>query len=101
MVIGGFDIGPRPATLTPKEEIVGVTVQYMEVGLKISTTLPCSMLEKVLMLLVEVYLFLVPSLFTPTIQVIMVDHLIFIVMLITEVGLGLTPANLLHINMVG
>ena len=35
VVMGELDIGPRPATLTTKEEIVGVMVQDIEVGLKI------------------------------------------------------------------
>ena len=33
MVLGELGIGPRPATITPKEEIVGVMVQDMEVDL--------------------------------------------------------------------
>ena len=39
VVIGEWDIGPRPANIPPKEEILGVMVQDMKVGLKISTTL--------------------------------------------------------------
>ena len=41
MVIGDLDIGPRPVTFTPEEELVGVKVQGMKVGLYISTNLPC------------------------------------------------------------
>ena len=41
-----------------------------------------------------------PDLLSPIIQVIMVDYLVFIVMEITEVGIGLTTANFLHITMV-
>ena len=52
------------------------------------------------MLLVEVDLGIGPDLLPPIIQVIMVDHIIFIVMAITELGIGLTPANFLHITMV-
>ena len=37
-------IGRRTATITPKEERVGVKVQDTEVGLNISGTLTCSML---------------------------------------------------------
>ena len=51
------------------------------------------------MALVEVDLGLVPPLLLPIIQVIIVDHLVFIVMVITEVVIGLTPANFLHIIM--
>ena len=34
LVVGELDIGNRPATLTPREDIVGVVVQDVEVGLK-------------------------------------------------------------------
>ena len=40
-----------------------------------------------------------PTLIPPIIQVIMVDNLVFIVMVITEVGIGLTPNNFMHITM--
>ena len=36
-----LDIGPRPATLPPKEDIGGVMVQDVEVVLNRSTTLTC------------------------------------------------------------
>ena len=36
-----LDIGPRISTLPLEEDIVGVTFQEKEVGLKRSTTLPC------------------------------------------------------------
>ena len=49
MVMRELDIGPRPANIPPKEDIVGVTVQDIEVDLMRSTTLTCSMLEKLLM----------------------------------------------------
>ena len=44
MVMVYLDIGTIPSTLTFEEEIVGASVQNMEVGLNISTTIPCSML---------------------------------------------------------
>ena len=72
----------------------------MKVGLKISTTYPCSIFRKVLISLVEADLGLEPSLIPPIIHVIMVDHLIFILMVITEVDIEITPANFLHITMV-
>ena len=37
--MGELYIGPRTATITPEEEIVGVTLQYTELGLKIPTKL--------------------------------------------------------------
>ena len=95
-----LDISPRTATLITKEEIVGVRLKYMEVVLNISTTIYCSMLEKHLMALVEVDLGLVPAFIPPIIQLIVVDHLFFIVVLITEVFICLTQANFLHITMV-
>ena len=52
------------------------------------------------MALGELYLGLGPDLIPPTIQMIMVDNLFFIVMVITEVGIGLTPENFIHMTMV-
>ena len=60
MAMGEFYIGTIIDTVNPKEEIVGGTVQYTEAVLKISTTIICSMLEKVLMAFVEVDLGLGP-----------------------------------------
>ena len=76
VAMGELDIGTITANLTPKKEIVGVTLEDMEVGLKISTTIPCSMLEKVLMELVEVDLGLRPALLHLIIQLIMLYHII-------------------------
>ena len=75
-------------------------MQDAEVRLKISTTLPCSMLDKVLMMLGQVDLGIGLALLPPIIQVIMVYHLVLIVMAITEVVIGLTPDNFMHITMV-
>ena len=97
--MGDLDIFPIPTTHTPKEYIVGFKMQDMEVGMNRSTTCPCSMLEKVLMALVEEGLGLGPSLLPTVIQVIIIYHLVFIVMVITEVVMFLTPANFLHITM--
>ena len=71
-MIRDLDIGSIPATIPTKEEIVGVTVKDKEVGLKISDTLPCSMLEKMLIELVEVGIGIGPALLPPIIQEIMV-----------------------------
>ena len=51
MVMGDLDIGLIPDTISTKEDIVGVMVQYMEVGPKRSTTCPCPISDKVLMAL--------------------------------------------------
>ena len=47
--MGNLEKGPSPATIPLKEDIVGLIVQDIKVGLKISTNYPCSMLEKLLM----------------------------------------------------
>ena len=99
MMIGELYIDPRQDTIPTKEEIIGLTLQDTGKGLEKSTTLPCSMLEKVLMALVEVDLGLGPSLLPPIIQMILVDQLVFIVMVKKEVDIGITPENFLHIIM--
>ena len=72
--MGELDIGPRAATFPPKEEILGVMVQYTEVVLKRSTTHNCSMLDKVLITLESVDLGIGPALLPPIIQVVMVTQ---------------------------
>ena len=101
VAIGELDLGTIPDTIPPKEDIVGVMVQDMEVVLKRSTTRTCSMLEKVFMELLVVDLDLGPALLPPIIQVIMLDHLLLIVMVIAEVDIGITPEKFLHKTMVG
>ena len=49
MVMADLDSGPIPDTLLHKDDTVGLKVQDMEVVLNRSTTIPCSMLEKLLM----------------------------------------------------
>ena len=100
VLMGDIDIGPIPATINTKEEIVGLIVQDVEVGIKISDTLPCSMLDKVLMVMGEVDIGLTPALIPPIMHVILVYHQGFIVMVMTEVYIGLRPGNFLHITMV-
>ena len=58
------------------------------------------MLEKLLKALGEVGLGIGPDLIPPIIQVIMADHHIFIVMVITKVCIDLTSSNFLRIPMV-
>ena len=55
------------------------------------------MLEKKFILWVEVDTGLRPALLPPIIKLIMIDHPIFIVTGIKEVGVGITSANFLHI----
>ena len=57
--------------------MVGLTVQYAAVGLMRSTTITCSMLEKVLMTLGEVDLGIGQALLPPIIQAILVDHQVY------------------------
>ena len=52
------------------------------------------------MVLLEVYIGLVTDPLPPIIQAIVVDNLIFIVRVITEAEIGLTPENVMHIIMV-
>ena len=56
------------------------------------------MLDKVLMELGEVDIGIITALLPTIIQVILVDHMVFIVMVITEVDIGITQANFLHIT---
>ena len=100
MVIGELDIGLIPENIPTKEKIVGVMAQAMEVGLKRSTTIPCSTLKKVFMVMVEVDLGLILAHPPPIIQVVLVDHQVLIVMVMTEVDIGLIPTNFIHITIV-
>ena len=65
----------------------------MEIGLKMSATLPCSMLGEFLMVMGEVDIGIRPTFLPPIIKVILVDHKVFIVMVITGLNMGLRPAN--------
>ena len=96
MVMGELDIGPRQSNIPPKGKIVGVMVQYVELSLKISNNLPCSLLEKVLTETREINLGFRQALLPSIIQVLLVDHQVFIVMVITGVDIGLRPSNFLH-----
>ena len=75
-------------------------MQYIKLVSKRSTTRPGSILEKLLMALVEVNHGLGLALLPPIIHVFMADHLFFIVMMITEVEIGTTPNFFLHITIV-
>ena len=82
VVMEELDIGTRLATLplitqvnmvdfsvyiNLKEEIVGMMVQDMELGIKIPANLHFKMLEKVLMVMGKVYIGLRPALIPPII----------------------------------
>ena len=75
-------------------------MKYMELGLKRLATLPFIIFEKMLMVIGEVVIFFRPALIPPIIQVILVDNWGFIVMVMTEVEIGLRPSNCLHILLV-
>ena len=47
VVMGEFNICPRPVNITPKGKIVGVMVKDVAVGLNRSATLPCSMFGEI------------------------------------------------------
>ena len=81
-----------------KEVVVGVTVQEAEVGLKISDNIPFTMMDKVLMVMVEVDIGLRPAPISPIIQVCLVNHWVHIFIATTEVYIGLIPANFIHMT---
>ena len=84
-------IGPILATLNPKDNILGVMVQYMEVVLKISSTLTSSMLEKVFMVTVEVVIGIRPAILHPFIKATLVYYQVLIYMVVTELDIGVRP----------
>ena len=51
VMMGEFYIGPEAAALPPKEWIVRVIVKDVEVGFNISSIIPCSILDKFLMVM--------------------------------------------------
>ena len=75
-------------------------MQDLELGLKISVNLLFTMLENVLMMMGEVDIGLSPAVISPIIQVMLVYHWVFIVMVMAEVDICPIPANFIHINMV-
>ena len=75
-------------------------VQDAEVGLKRSSTITFIMLDKVLMVMGEVDIFIRPALLHPVIKIILVDNWVFIVIVMAEVYIGLRPSNFLRITMV-
>ena len=83
-----------------KEVIVGVMVQDLEVGLKRSATLTFKIMDKVLIVVGELDIGIRISPLRTIIQVSLVYPWGFIVMVITEVEIGLRPSNFLHITMV-
>ena len=126
VVIGEVDIGPRPATIPPitqvtivdcwiylllivmliilfmkmKEIIVDVMVKDVGLGIKISATIHFIIMEKLLMVMREVYIGLRIAPLPPIIQVILVDSWVFIVMVLTEVNISLIPEIFLYITIV-
>ena len=76
-----------------KEEILGVMIQDMELGFNKSATITFKMLEKVLMVMGEVDICLRPAIISSIIKVILVDHWVFMVMVMAEVNIGLIPKN--------
>ena len=83
-----------------KEVIVEVMVQDVEVGFRILATLPFTIMDKVLVVMVKVGIGIIPDPLPHIIQVILVDHCSFIFMFMIEVEIGLRPDNFLHITMV-
>ena len=69
-------------------------------GLKISATLSFTTLENMFMMKEEVDIGLRQGLIAPIIQVILVDHQGFIVMVMIDMDIGLRPAKNFHITMI-
>ena len=82
-----------------KDVIVGVTVQDVESGLNISATIHFTIVDKVLTVIGGVDIGLIPSPLPPIIQVILVYHWGFIVMVTTEVVIGIRPEIFICIAM--
>ena len=82
-----------------KEVIVGVMAQDIKLGIKISTTITFTTMEKVLMVMEEVNIGIRPAPPTPIIKLSLVDHWVYSYF-ITEVDIGLRTSNFLLINMV-
>ena len=74
-------------------------MQDVEVGLKISYNIPCSILEKVLMMMVEVDKILILALLHPIFQVILLYCQNFVVVVMTELDIGIRTVNFLQITM--
>ena len=66
-----------------KEVIVGVMVQDVEVCLNRSATISFTMMEKALIVMVKVYKGIRPALIPTIIQVILVYHWVFLLMVTT------------------
>ena len=100
MVIGDLDVGTRPDTLPPKEEILWMMLQDLEVVMKISTTLPCSIVGES----VDEYgrslsrYKTSPSTSHNSVDIFRSSG--FIAMVTTEVDIGIIPSSFLHITMV-
>ena len=74
-------------------------MQNRVLGLKSSATIPFKMLDKVLIVLVELYICIKLALNPAIILLVLVDHQVSIVMVMIEVDIGLRPANFFHITM--
>ena len=84
-----------------KEVIVWVMIQDVEVGLNISDTVPFTMMDKLLIVMGEVDIFLISSSLLPVIHLCLVDHWFLIVMVMVEVDIGILPDNFIHITILG
>ena len=72
----------------------------MELGLKVSATFTFKITENELMMTEEVNISLRSDPLPPIIHVCLVYHLVFIVMVMTEVYIYFRPDDFLHINLV-
>ena len=81
-----------------KEVIILVMIQEVDLDLKRPATLPFTIVQKVLMVMVEVDIGLKPSTLSPTIQVGLVYFCVYMFMVMIEVYIGLRLSTFLHIT---
>ena len=75
-------------------------MEDLDLGLKIPACITFTILEKVLMVMGDVEIGLRPAPLPHMIQVGLLDHWVYLDMVIIEVDICLRPATLLHIAMV-
>ena len=77
-----------------------LTMEDMDLGLKKPSTLHFTIMEKFLMVIVDVDICLITDPIIPLIQVSLVYCWIFLFLVMREVDIGLRPPTLLNITMV-
>ena len=73
-----------------------VTMKDLDLGLKRTSTIPFTIMEKVLIVMGDVDIGIILASIHPKIHVILVDCQVFLFMVIGEVYIGLRPSTFLH-----